>query len=33
MDEVPEGQLTTRIYGNIRDGDYDDAITVLKQQL
>ena len=33
MDEVPEGQLTTRIYGHIRDGDYDDAITILKQQL
>ena len=33
MDEIPDGQLTSRIYGHIRDGDYDDAIQILVGKL
>lgn len=33
MDEIPEGQLTNRVYTHIRDGDFDDAIEILRYQL
>lgn len=33
LNDIPEGQLTGRIYGMIRDGEFDDAIQILRAAL